>query len=551
VTIEDLCDDILLNIFLPYLRASPRFWPILASVCQKWRQVVLTSPLGLNLQLHCTHGTPVLKALNYWPTIPIVVFYGGVPNLDPPAPEDDDNIIAALKQSGRVSSISLTATSSLIEKLSSISEPISELEELTLLSRENMQLTLPSTFRWGPRLRALHSTRIAFPSFPQLLLPSHNLVNIQLHEIPSAGYFSPEAFANALSGMTRLQALTLHFLSFPGRRSHLGLPPPPGERILLPALILFKYRGTSKYMDSLVSRIDAPRLGDIDITFFSQPTMDASQLGHFIERTETQMSLTRGEVQISAHTISITFTNSSTPTRLRLQLSCKQFDWQLSCMAQVCCQFSPFLFRVEELSIKAIQWSIGHDDPVGEESWLELVRSFRGARDLWIANELTTYVLGALGRAEGGHATVLPALDRLFVENPTAMNLNEPSCDALMLFFNLRSLSGHPVRLNVSLSQCHICRSSFSQQQGFESHFVDKHAPRRVCSYCGVFEPRYQYLFRRHLESEHPEVSLNDTPVSIYFLTDSQLNDLFDQHTSLRAPDVVAPSTTVTAPQSQ
>jgi hypothetical protein len=33
------------------------------------------------------------------------------------------------------------------------------------------------------------------------------------------------------------------------------------------------------YLDSLVARMDAPHLGDIDITFFAQPTIDASHLG--------------------------------------------------------------------------------------------------------------------------------------------------------------------------------------------------------------------------------------------------------------------------------
>ena len=36
--------------------------------------------------------------------------YGGSPALDPPAPEDEDNIMAAIKQSDRVSHISLTVT---------------------------------------------------------------------------------------------------------------------------------------------------------------------------------------------------------------------------------------------------------------------------------------------------------------------------------------------------------------------------------------------------------------------------------------------------------
>jgi hypothetical protein len=146
-----------------------------------------------------------------------MIQYGGSPNLDPLAPEDHENIIAALRQSGRVSSISLTVSSLLLEKLSEISEPFSELEELALLSRDNMPLTLPNTFRWGSRLRTLSSTRIVLPSFPQLLLPSQDLVGIQLHEIPSAGYFSPDAFANALSEMTQLETLSLHFLSLPSR----------------------------------------------------------------------------------------------------------------------------------------------------------------------------------------------------------------------------------------------------------------------------------------------------------------------------------------------
>ena len=345
VTIETLSHDVLLNIFRHYLDATPRFWPSLACVCQRWRQIVLTSPVGLNLRLYCTPGTPVLKFLDCWAALPIIIQYGGVPNLDAPAPEDDDNIIAALKQSGRVSSISLTVTTSLLEKLSVVSDPFLELAELTLLSQDNMQLTLHSTFRLGPRLRTLHSTRIAFRSFPQLLSPCHDLVDLQLHEIPSAGYFPPEAFSNALSGMTNLRSLSLHFLSSSPRRNYLGLSPPSEGRVGLPALICLKYRGTSKYMDCLAARIDAPHLGDIDITFFSQPTIDASQLGRFIERTEMHTSLIQAEVQTSAHAISIFFTDSSTSTPLRLRISCKQIDWQLSCMAQVCDQFSSFLSR--------------------------------------------------------------------------------------------------------------------------------------------------------------------------------------------------------------
>ncbi|KAH9059959.1 hypothetical protein EDB87DRAFT_680655 [Lactarius vividus] len=547
--IEVLSDDILLDIFRHCLDLSPQIWPTLACVCQRWRHIVLASPLGLNLRLYCTYGTPVLKTLYYWPALPIIVKYGGVPNLDPPAPEDDDNIIAALKQSSHVCSISLTVTSSLLKSLSTISEPFLELEELVLLSQYNMQLTFPSTFRWGLRLRNLHSTRIAFPSFPQLLMPSKDLVDLQLHEIPGTGYFSPESFASALDGMTQLRSLSLHFLSSSPRRNHLSLPPSSEQRVALSALVSLKYRGTSKYLDSLVARIDAPRLGNIDITFFNQPTMDTFQLGRFIERVEMQTSLSQVNVRSSEHSISISFTDSSAVIPLRLQISCKQLDWQLSSMAQVCDQFSPFLFRVNNLRINKTQSSSEQDD--NGEQWLRLIRAFGGVTYLPVADELTTAILCALRLVEGEHTTVLPNLRRLHIENPMAMN--ERSWDALLSFIALRSRSGHPVQVNVSFEQCHICHANFREQKGLNRHLVDKHGYRILCSYCKGFEckPGHNDLFRKHLRREHTEAWRGDAGIWGSSLTALQLDGLVSRHSFMRAPDTVASSTTAMAPHSQ
>jgi hypothetical protein len=557
-----LSDDDVLSIFRQYLDAQPRFWPTLASVCKRWRQIVLTSPLGLNLRLYCTYGTPVLKALTCWPALPIIVRYGGVPNLNPPAPEDDDNIIAALQQSGRVSSISLTVTNTLVDKLSAVSEAFSELEELTLLFPDNTQLSLPSTFRWGPRLRSLRSTRIGIPSFPQLLSPCHDLVDLQLHEIPGVGYFSPEAFANALSGMTHLRTFSLHFLSFLPRRNYLSLPLPSGERVVLPALMSVKYRGTSKYLDSLVARIDAPRLEYIDIAFFSQPSMDASQLGRFIERIEIQTPLRQADIQTSVNAISISFTdsskNSSTSAPLRLQISCTQLDWQLSSMAQVCNQFYPFLLRVEDLGINTTQTSSGQEDVDGEQ-WLELVRSFAGAKDVRLTGVHVTDILGALRLADQGDTAsptpALPALRNLRAEK--IMEMHGSLWDAVQSFITPRSFSGRPIEFNAPSYQCHICHSSSGhwQQQGLKRHLVVQHAYQVVCSYCGDFECRSgdNDLFREHLENKHPEVTRNDALITNPFSRRFPffLELLVNRHSSLRAPKIVAPSTTVSTPSSQ
>ncbi len=507
-----LPEDALLNIFRHYLCASPQFWPTLSHVCQRWRQIVFTSPLGLDLRLYCTYGMPVLRALDYWPALPIVVQYGGSPTLDPPAPEDEYNIVAALKHSDRVSSIGLTITTSLLEKLSAIEKPFSRLEELVLRSLDNTQLTLPNTLRWGTRLRSLHSTRIAFPSLPQLLSSSENLVDLQLHEIPSIGYLSPKAFANALSGMPQLQSLSLHFLSPASRPSHIGISPLPGERVALPALSHFSFRGTSEYLNKLVTRIDAPRLGDIQVMFFNQLIFHISQLGQFIDRIEMQKSHRRVDIESFERTISICFTRPGAPTRLKLQVSCDQLDWQLSSITQIWDQLSPPLSCVETLGICTTQRSTRQDDMDGEQ-WLELIRAFGDAKDFHVVGELATDILRALHSVDGGHTTMLPSLHTLIV--PELGPMRGSLWEAVESFTTSRRLSGRPVEvypppsnfpgLDVNKGKpstpqqysCTVCDVAFTNRQGFNRRNGDKHMPRKVCLYCGLFKwsQARKYLF--------------------------------------------------------
>jgi hypothetical protein len=539
VTIKTLSADITLNIFHYYLNASPKFWPTLMHVCRSWRQIILRYPLGLDLRLHCTNGMSVQKALECWPSFPLAVNYGGSPGLDPPALEDDDNIIALLKQSGRVSSISLTVTSSLNEKLPVITEPLSGLEELVLLSRDNVQLTLPSAFRWGSLLRTLHSTRVAIPSLTRLLSPCQNLTDLQLHEIPSAGYFSPEAFANALSGVTHLRTLSLHFLSFPSRRKYLALPPPSEERVVHPALTCFKYRGTSKYLDSFVARIDAPHLGDIDITFFSQPTMDASQLGRFIGRIELQTPLSRAEVQFTVRATSVTCFNQSIATPLRLQIPCEQLDWQVSSMAQICNQFSPFLFHVEDLHINSTH-SLHVEDGIAGEQWLELIRAFRGAKDFHVAG-VRVHVAEILSALRPADETVLPTLQNLRVN--AHMRVDTPLWDAAESFLALRQLSGRPVEL-YALVSCHICYARVIQQQELKRHLVRIHLYR---IYYGDFECKPEQLASRHSENAYANAHISNhvPPHSGGHGNGRPPLDVFGPLTRLQAPSGLPSDTSV------
>jgi hypothetical protein len=464
---------------------------------------VFTSPLSLELRLHCTYGTPVSKTLDCWPALPIVVEYGGPPGLDPPATEDEDNIVAAFKHTDRVSTIGLTITSSLLQKLFAFNMPFLELEELVLRSQDGVRLTLPKTLQWGTRLRTLHFTGLAFPALPELLSHSSGLVDLQLHEIPNVGYFSPEEFANCLSEMTQLETLSLHFLSFPPRRNHPGFPPQPGERTVLPSLTCLKYRGTSKYLDNFVARIDAAHLRDIDITFFSQPTMDASQLGRFIERIEMQILLGQAIIQLSELAISISFTQQSGRTRLELRISCEQLDWQLSSIAQICEHLSSLTFRVEDLHINSIQLSSEKGD-MDHGQWLKLIHSFRGVKEFYVGSKLVTDILVALCLANAKHEIVLPSLRTLRLSKLKPMH--GP-------FSTSRLLESSLVQVYAQDRSCKICRASFTDQQELKKHLVVMHAYRLVCPYCGNFEfsPRYSDLFREHLASKHPEVAPADT----------------------------------------
>ncbi len=375
MTIGKLSDEVLLNIFRYSLDASPRFWSSLVHICRKWRHIVFASQRALHLRLFCMHGTPVLKTLDHWPALPIVVQYGGSLALDPLAPEDEENIMAALRQSDRVGSISLTVTNSLLENLSTISEPFLELEELVLLPRDNMQLTLPSAFRCGPRLRCLHSTRVAFPALLQLLYSSRNLVDLQLHEVFDPWHVSPEALTDALSGMAQLRSLSLHFLP----TAYYPAPSPRSRRrVVLPVLTHLNFRGIAQYLEGIVARIDAPRLGDIEVTFFNKIIIDLSKLSEFINRVEMHKSYRRAHILSSERAISISLIQPGAPACLKLQLFCESLS-----------------------GTRPPRWN----NSLYSGHWLELISSFTGVKCCWEPLDKRRACFATTGQAARNCAT--------------------------------------------------------------------------------------------------------------------------------------------------
>jgi hypothetical protein len=461
VTIEKLSDEVLLRTFLHYLDSSPQFWHTVVHICRRWRHIIFTSHQTLRLRLFCTHGTPVSKTLDCWPALPIVVEYGGCSELKPPGPEDEENVLAALKHSDRVSSIHLTVTKSLLKKLSSIRGKFSELKDLVLLSHSDRPLTLPSTFLSGPRLRRFHSTGVSFSAPLRFLLSSRDLVDVQLHDIPDSS-LSPKTLADALSRLAHLRSLSLSYgVRFAAITNIQANIPPLSEefvvkRVVIPSLSCLKYQGMSIYLDTFLGRLDAPRLADIEITFFYETRSEVSKLSEFINRTDMWKSHLQADIRFSwlSDTTSISLTRSA-PTCLKFQVNLYNsildpLRSQMLSMARLCRDFPAFHLWVEDLRIKVTGPGIGSLlfdwlKNVDCETWAMLIRSFEAAKCVHIAGDISTEVLRALRLWEGRRATLLPLLAKPCDSQSGTCDSRDPLREAVVSLIVDCRLSSRPI----------------------------------------------------------------------------------------------------------
>ena len=434
-----LPDVVLLEISYFYVDdvdAWPETWYTLVHVCRKWRNVVFGSPRRLNLQLSCNARTPVRETIDAWPLLPILVCG------DDHETWGVDNIIAALEHNDRIRQLDLLGVpNSQMEKvLAAMQQPFPALEGLRLYSESETEV-IPASFLGGsaPQLQSLYLDRIPFPGFPKLILSATHLIYLNLANIPHSGYFSPEAMATGLSALTSLEKLTIEFES-PRSRPDRRRRPPPLTRTLLPALTRFEFKGVGEYLDDLVARIDAPLLDNLEITFFHQLIFDTPQLTQFISRTPNFKACDHALVQFLAWAVQV----STIDEALRLEILCKQSDWQLSSLAQVC--GSIFVPAIEHLYIREdLHYSPFGQDDIETGQWLELLHRLTAVKDLRISPEFTPRIVPTLQELVGGRVTeVLPALKTLFVEETLPSGVQE----TIDKFVAARELAGHPVAIS-------------------------------------------------------------------------------------------------------
>jgi hypothetical protein len=279
-------------------------------------------------------------------------------------------------------------------------------------------------------------------------LSTTNLFCLFLLEIPHSGYFSPEAIVTCLSALTRLQSLQVGFESPRSRPYRENRRPPPQTRTLLPSLRRLVFAGVSEYLEDLVARIDTPPLHYLGITLFHQLIFDTPQLAQFISRSSPRQ---KGKAPDEARVI---FSHSSVTVSLpgpfqyglESRISCRQSDWQLSALAQVCISSFPHasISTVEHLYILEYGFSKPRwQDDIENGQWLELLHPFAGVKSLFLSQEFSPRIAPVLQELVGERANeVLPALESIFLEG---LHSSGGIPDGIGQFVTARHLSSHPI----------------------------------------------------------------------------------------------------------
>ncbi|KAI9455187.1 hypothetical protein F5148DRAFT_1369878 [Russula earlei] len=405
VTINTLPDDALLEIFDFYVNQSKtgtNRWHALIHVCHRWRPIVFASPRHLNLRLEYTGKRPMSEMLDVWPVLPVAIrSYQFL--------SDWENIIGALESEHRhrICEIHLSEipASHWGRSAAAIQKPFPELTDLTFSPEGTTATAIPDPLGGSaPLLRVLWLKNCPFQGLPKLLLSAKQLVDLYLWDLPDSGYISPQDLGTALSVMSRLKTLWIHF------RSPLYLasrPRPPLTRSVLPALKELEFHGVPEYLENLLAQIEVPFLTYLHIMFFEDPEFVLPQLHRLICHAKSFETCDRATVCSSTFPL-------------------------LSNLIQL--EFEDYVSHWID-NMETTQWL----ELIETTQWLEFLDPFIAVKDLHLSRRVAPHVCRALEElAEETLTDVLPALQNIY------MSGREP----LEEFVTARNLSGHPVAVH-------------------------------------------------------------------------------------------------------
>ena len=468
MTINKLPDELLLESFDFYKAYSSLLspfdddavaWHTLVHVCRRWRHVVFGSPCRLGLRLFCVNKR-LVKVLDIWSELPIIIRIDDAKIYQHPSVT---NVISVLKRHNQVCKI-LThqVPNSFLKEVATMSGHFPALIELKIVAsfdQDRTILQISDSFLGGyvPRLRSLSLSGFSFPAIGKLILSTRDLVYLSLQNSPDSGYIPPEAMVDILSALTRLQSLYLN-VNIPRYLTHDASRRSPAlTRIVLPALTHFDYWGHSKYLEVIVSRIDAP-LNYIDVAFYDEVVFSFDSrlplLRDFIDRTQIldAPDNLKAYTTFSSFEAKISFLQRKAlgSKVLILKMIFYPQEPQFWLLAQTLSWLLPPLSNLEYLHIRiedeadedqSEEWHHWHE--VGNAEWIELLRPFVSVKDLVIDEQFVLTLASVLQELVEEQLTeILPALQNIILKG---FKSSSPVPEGIGEFIAARELSGRPV----------------------------------------------------------------------------------------------------------
>ena len=458
VTIDDLADDVLLEIFGFFVvkyqdldirqlvdydtKRKIESWQLLVHVCRRWRDLVLGSPRHLNLQICCRPR--LFPRSDVWPPLPLLI-WGSVTRTSV------HDVIAELKHSDRIYQINLKCNTSWeLENIwTAMQVPFPELAIMNLSLKYWTHVpVLPDSFLGGsaPRLRLLRLNSIPFPGLPNLLSSATHLVHLRLRRIPLSAYISPEALATCLSTLTSLETLSLGLGYFespdPSRRPFSPI------RSVLPTLAIFRFSGVINYLEEFVARIDTPRLSCLSTRGIDDIDFDTPELNQFISRTPTLTAYDEAHLFFYDLGDRVRLVRShpepSDPRVVEIETGGQKF----SNTVRICTLLlRRLLLTTENLYIGGHPYSQHYYNNHNNTEWLDLLLPFTAVKNLYLSKLFSTRIALVLQELTGERTTeVLPALQNVFLEG---FQPSEPVEEGIARFISARQLINHPVSISV------------------------------------------------------------------------------------------------------
>ena len=428
--------------------ADERWWYSLVHVCQRWRNLILSSPSHLGLCLFCKNGTPVADMLAHSPPLPLVIYYHDKDRAF--TANDEEGITLALQSCDRIRCIRLWMSFPNLRKIiPAMDKEYPILEELVIgptaeRLEPNTALILPDTIQ-APNLRDLLLADTSIQTRSRFLTNTKGLVTLCLFQ---GSYLPPNTLLHWLSFMPQLEDFMVAFSSptpfliVETQPSHT----PIITQVTLPNLRRLSFKGVSSYLEEFIGRVVTPSLDRFRVDFFNQPAFSIPCLLKFISTAETlKYSIALFKFFDDLGLVAV-YPYGTMIHALGLFIHCPHLNGQVSFMAQIFDALCKVISSVEYLVFGFENRKLLPDQEEHNQAdraqWRKLLRSFSNTKTLriddWAAKELSR----CLGSDDGEDPLeLLPELQELAYSGTGDLG------DTLTSFIDARQKSSRPVTL--------------------------------------------------------------------------------------------------------